>query len=106
MTETDRLHHYFWSAWVDPTHPWHQRFLDFYAELDAPIGELVDMLGDDTPLFVVADHGHTAIESECYPNAWLRAEGLLALHDRRRRRRSRISTPRSQVFILDPGGCT
>ena len=41
------------------------------------IGELADVLGDETPLFIIADHGHTAIETECYPNAWLRAEDLL-----------------------------
>jgi predicted AlkP superfamily phosphohydrolase/phosphomutase len=102
VTETDRLHHYFWSAYADRAHPWHQRFLDFYAELDAAIGELVDLLGDEPVLFVVADHGHTAIVSECYPNAWLRTHGLLAFT---------TDTPTSMAdldhassaFILDPG---
>ena len=105
VTETDRLHHYFWSAYVDPHHPWHQRFLDFYAEVDAALGELVDVLDDDTALFIVADHGHTAIESECYPNAWLRAEGLLALRaDATAGRASMADLDRaSRVFILDPG---
>jgi predicted AlkP superfamily phosphohydrolase/phosphomutase len=102
FTETDRLHHYFWSAWVDPLHPWHGRFLDFYAELDVAIGELVDRLGDDTVLFVIADHGHTAIERECHPNAWLHAEGLLAFMTDRPTSLADVDH-RSRVFVLDPG---
>lgn len=102
VTETDRLHHYFWSAWLEPAHPWHQRFLDFYAELDAAIGELIDLLADDAWLFVIADHGHTGIVSECYPNAWLRAEGLLAFTTSPPTSMAHLDR-RSRVFILDPG---
>ncbi|MEB2284975.1 MAG: hypothetical protein B6D46_11905 [Polyangiaceae bacterium UTPRO1] len=102
ITETDRLHHYFWHAWADRGHRWHQRFLDFYAAVDAAIGEVADAVGDATPLFVVADHGHAAIESECHPNVWLQREGLL---------RFAVDVPRSladmdrasRVFVLDPG---
>jgi predicted AlkP superfamily phosphohydrolase/phosphomutase len=102
ITETDRLHHYFWRAYSDPHDPLHQRFLDFYAELDATIGELTDMLGDDTPLFIIADHGHTLIESECYPNAWLRAEGLLRFKTTTPKTIADLD-PSSSLFILDPG---
>jgi len=102
VTETDRLHHYFWHAWADVAHPWHQRFLDFYAELDALIGAVADALDDATPLFLVADHGHTAIESECHPNAWLRAEGLLRFTKDQPRSMADLDRT-SQVFVLDPG---
>jgi arylsulfatase A-like enzyme len=37
-------------------------FLDFYADVDKAIGELVDAMPDGTPLFVLADHGHTLID--------------------------------------------
>ena len=102
VTETDRLHHYFWDAWADDAHPWHQRFLDFYAELDAAIGEIADVLGEATPLFLVADHGHTAIESECHPNVWLRAEGLLRFTTDQPRSMADLDRT-SRVFVLDPG---
>ena len=102
ITETDRLHHYFWSEYVDPAARWHQRFLDFYAEVDATIGELADALPDGTPLFIVADHGHTRIESEFYPNVWLRREGLLAFKTPTPKSVADLD-PASQVFILDPG---
>ncbi len=102
ITETDRLHHYFWSAYADPASPLHQRFLDFYAEVDAAIGELVDALPDGTPLFVLADHGHTLIESEFYPNVWLRQEGLLAFKTPTPKSIADLD-PTSKAFILDPG---
>lgn len=102
VTETDRLHHYFWHVWEDRTHPLHQRFLDFYAAVDALIGEVADMLGDATPLFVVADHGHAAIDVECYPNAWLRSEGLLRFTTDTPRSLADLD-PSSGAFVLDPG---
>ncbi len=102
ITETDRLHHYFWSAYADPTSSLHQRFLDFYAAVDATIGELVDGLPGGTSLFVLADHGHTLIESEFYPNVWLRQEGLLTFKTPRPKSIADLD-PTSKAFILDPG---
>ena len=102
ITETDRLHHYFWHVWTDPSHRLHQRFLDFYAAVDAAVGTLIDRIGDDTPTFVIADHGHTAIEAECHLNAWLRAEGLLRFTTPTPRSMADLD-PASHVFVLDPG---
>ncbi len=102
ITETDRLHHYFWNAYADPTSPLHQRFLDFYAAVDAAIGELVDALPDGTPLFVIADHGHTLIEAEFYPNVWLREQGLLQFKTPTPKSVADLD-PSSKAFILDPG---
>ena len=34
ITECDRLHHYFWDQYADPSAPRHGRFLDFYRRLD------------------------------------------------------------------------
>ncbi|MEO7435151.1 MAG: hypothetical protein ABI080_06645, partial [Candidatus Binatia bacterium] len=58
--------------------------------------------GDETPCFVLADHGHTAIEAECYPNAWLRAEGLLRFKTDAPKSFTDLD-PSSRVFVLDPG---
>ncbi len=102
VTETDRLHHYFWHAFGDAAHPWHQRFLEFYAEVDATIGEVVDAIGEATALFVIADHGHTAIEWECHPNVWLRDQGLLRFATDRPRSLADVDRT-SPVFVLDPG---
>jgi predicted AlkP superfamily phosphohydrolase/phosphomutase len=102
VTETDRLHHYFWHVWADPRHRLHQRFLDFYAAVDTVLGACLDRIGDETPVFVLADHGHTAIEAECHVNAWLRAEGLLRFTTPTPRALADLD-PSTRVFALDPG---
>jgi predicted AlkP superfamily phosphohydrolase/phosphomutase len=102
ITECDRLHHYFWSQYVDATAPHHQRFLDFYRRLDEVLAELVDALPAGIPLFVVADHGHTLIHQEFFPNAWLREEGLLRFTSEKPKGPADID-PVSKAFVLDPG---
>jgi predicted AlkP superfamily phosphohydrolase/phosphomutase len=102
ITECDRLHHYFWNQYVDPAAPHHQRFLDFYRRLDDVLGELVAALPGGVPLFVVADHGHTLIHQEFFPNAWLRQQGLLRFTTDKPKGPADID-PSSKVFVLDPG---
>lgn len=102
VTECDRLHHYFWNQYVDAGAPHHQRFLDFYRRLDEVLGELVAALPGDIPLFVVADHGHTLIHQEFFPNAWLRQQGLLRFTTDKPKGPADID-PASKVFVLDPG---
>jgi predicted AlkP superfamily phosphohydrolase/phosphomutase len=102
FTECDRLHHYFWSHYVDASAPLHGRFLDFYRRLDDVLGALVAALPSEVPLFVVADHGHTLIHREFYPNAWLREQGLLAFAKSPPKGLADVA-PTSKVFVLDPG---
>ena len=102
ITECDRLHHYFWSDYADPSAPHHRKFLDVYRQLDDVLGELVAAIPAGVPLFVVADHGHTLIHREFYPNAWLRQQGLLGLTVDKPKGPSDID-PASKLFVLDPG---
>ncbi|MFP6627372.1 MAG: alkaline phosphatase family protein [Deltaproteobacteria bacterium] len=101
VTETDRLHHYFWHAWEDEADPYHQRFLDFYARLDGVIGQVLDAVGD-VPVIVMADHGHMLIDSEFYPNAWLRDQGLLIFKNSPPQTVADIDET-SVAFVMDPG---
>jgi predicted AlkP superfamily phosphohydrolase/phosphomutase len=102
ITECDRLHHYFWSQYADPSAPLHAKFLDVYRRLDDVLGDLTAALPSDVPLFIVADHGHTLIHREFYPNAWLRAEGLLRFTVEKPKGPADLD-PASKVFVLDPG---
>jgi predicted AlkP superfamily phosphohydrolase/phosphomutase len=102
ITECDRLHHYFWSQWADPSAPLRPKFVDFYRRLDDVLAELVVALPAGTPLFVVADHGHTLIKQEFFPNAWLRREGLLKMNGEKPKGLADMD-PASKVFVLDPG---
>jgi len=81
----DRFHHAFWRH-IDPEHPRHQPGNpyeglgpEFYALLDARIGELVRLAGDDTAVVVVSDHGARAMRGGFCINDWLIREGLLVL---------------------------
>jgi len=101
ITECDRLHHYFWNQYADPAAPLHERFLAFYRRLDDVLGALLAALPPGTPTFVIADHGHTLIHREFYPNAWLRSAGLLRLTAEKPKGLADLD-PVSQAFILDP----
>jgi predicted AlkP superfamily phosphohydrolase/phosphomutase len=102
VTECDRLHHYFWDQYADPAAPHHARFLDFYRRLDDVLAALVEALPAGTPFFIVADHGHTLIHREFYPNAWLRERGLLRMTAEKPKGLADLD-PSSKVFVLDPG---
>lgn len=102
ITECDRLHHYFWNQYVDPAAPHHAKFFDVYRRLDDVLAELVAALPAGTPLFIVADHGHTLIHREFYPNAWLRQQGLLQFTVEKPKGPADLD-PASKVFVLDPG---
>ena len=102
VTECDRLHHYFWHQYADPAGLHHHRFLDFYRRLDDVLGTLVSALPAGTVLFIVADHGHTLIHREFYPNVWLREQGLLALKAEKPKGLADVD-PATKVFTLDPG---
>lgn len=83
VTETDRLHHFFFDAAYDEDHPYHQTFVRFYRELDGFIGRLYDIFtaatGGDGRFITMSDHGFTAISDEVYVNTWLRKNGFLVL---------------------------
>ena len=83
----DRLHHGFWK-YADPTHPrfepgnpYENVFREYYAALDARIGELLSFVGDETAVLVVSDHGAKGMLGGICINQWLINEGLLAIRD-------------------------
>ena len=82
ITETDRLHHFLWSAYADPSDPDHGFFIDYYKEIDSFIGEFAARLKarhGGAPLMIMSDHGFTLSVKEVYINYWLRERGYLKL---------------------------
>jgi len=77
ITETDRLHHYLWEAYLDSSHRYHDFFMDFYRMLDDFIGSFYRNIGDETPFIILSDHGFTEIKKEVYLNYYLRELGYL-----------------------------
>ncbi len=83
--ETDPVQHYFWH-FLDPRHPEHtaegaRRFgdgiLQIYQAADVAIGKLLALVGEDTYVFVVSDHGFGLNPGgQLYLKGLLRAHGL------------------------------
>lgn len=83
----DRIHHGFWK-YFDPEHrgyeagsPYENAIKDYYLYLDREIGAMLSMLGEDTVVFVVSDHGAKHMEGGVCINEWLRQEGYLTLKE-------------------------
>ncbi len=104
ITETDRLHHFFFDAALDETHPYHGAFVDFYKKMDGVIGHLYDMfksrVGDKGLFMVLSDHGFAPLKKEVNVNRVLEEAGLLRLREEGERYQ-RIA-PGTKAFALDP----
>jgi len=83
---TDRLQHMLWQHF-DQTH---RRFIkdskhkdalkDYYIYLDKKLGEILNLLDDDTIIIVASDHGMARQEGKININNWLMQEGYLKLN--------------------------
>lgn len=80
----DRLHHTFWKH-CDPAHPlfepgpYEHLFRDYYRALDRHLAGLLEVLGADTTVLVVSDHGAQPMLGGFCLNEWLVSQGLLVL---------------------------
>ena len=105
VTGTDRLHHYLWPAQAVPSHPAHAGFLDYYRKVDNLIDRIVTAYGERNGslegLYLLSDHGFTAIEQEVYLNAWLQKAGYLSFDSQAPKQLAEIG-PGSRAFAMDP----
>ncbi|MGH9511187.1 MAG: alkaline phosphatase family protein [Terriglobales bacterium] len=83
----DRMHHGFWN-YFDPKHvhfepgnPFQDAIPEYYRWLDEQIGEALELLGKDTIVLVVSDHGAQRLDGGFAINEWLIREGLLVLEE-------------------------
>lgn len=85
ITETDRLHHFFFDASTDKDNPYHESFIRFYTELDKFIKILYDgfcEISHEKGFFMIlSDHGFAPIKQEVYINPFLKEKGFLALKE-------------------------
>jgi predicted AlkP superfamily phosphohydrolase/phosphomutase len=101
FTGTDRLSHFLWDAYLDPTHRYHEAFLDHFRQVDAVVGEIADQLRAKDVLVIVSDHGFEPLNQNVYVNAILRAAGLLRFKGNSPQRMRDIS-PAARAFALEP----
>jgi len=105
ITGTDRLHHFLWNAYQNEHHAYHQKFLDYYHQLDQMITRIMESFklgaSEDSPVYILSDHGFTGIEQEVFLNAWLEKEGYLGFNSPSPQSLEEL-TPSSRAFALDP----
>lgn len=81
ITETDRLHHFFFDAAMDRSHPFHERFIEFYRALDDWLNTMFEgfmkMSRENGLFMVLSDHGFAPIKKEVYLNPFLQKAGFL-----------------------------
>ena len=83
----DRIHHGFWR-YHDVEHrlyeqgnPYENSIHDYYIALDKEIGEVLDVLDEDTSVMIVSDHGAKGMTGAICVNEWLQKEGYLTLKE-------------------------
>ena len=103
ITGTDRLQHYLWNA-LQPSHPDHSRFLEYYRKVDGVIGQVASEYERSTEgirgLYLLSDHGFTGILQEVHLNAWLEQSGYLRMEGASKNLRD--LGPGTRAFALDP----
>jgi len=87
MIGTDRLQHMLWRHF-DETHrrfiensPHKDALKNYYKYLDERLGEVLDLLDEDTVIIVASDHGMVKQEGKININNWLIKEGYLKLKE-------------------------
>lgn len=79
VMETDRLHHFYWRDYEDPSSTFHDAFLGFYRTLDELFAWLADELGEAGRLVVLSDHGFCRLKWEVNVGKWMVDQGLTVL---------------------------
>src|SRR5512136_3071424 len=83
ITESDRLHHFFFDASEDKENPYYGSFLQFYVELDKFVKYLYDQFIQKCEgkgfFMILSDHGFAKVKKEVYLNRFLEEEGFLVL---------------------------
>jgi len=84
----DRIHHGFWRYHAkdhrlyDPDSKYKHAIRDYYRFLDDRIGELLEVIDDDTAVMIVSDHGAQTMHGAICVNEWLMQKGYLTLKEK------------------------
>ena len=83
----DRVQHAFWRYFDEqhhlhePNSPYKNVIRDYYKLLDKNLGELLDLIDDDTAVFIVSDHGAKRMKGAFCINEWLIKNKWLVLKE-------------------------
>ncbi len=98
---TDRVNHFLFEHYTQ-NGEYCEEFLEFYAKVDHYLGELRDMLDEETTMIVASDHGFTTLEHRVKCNIWLEQNGWLSYEDDDHDSLADISSD-TRAYSLIPG---
>ena len=78
---TDWLSHYAYDRLISDSAS--EQLLDFFREIDDYVGELCNMVGDDTDVLIISDHGFRVAHKQFNINEWLAQKGYLSKSGKR-----------------------
>jgi len=96
----DRLHHAFWKYFdsehhlYEPGSKYEDVVRNFYIYLDRKIGEILELMDEETTLIIASDHGTKRMKGCFCINEWLIQEGYLVL---RKRPRSPVELGKAEI---------
>lgn len=83
VNATDLAQHLFWAEWEDPSSLYHNLIPNVYRAVDRALGQLWELLGHDTTLLVISDHGAGPVRRVVNLNRWLYDQGWLTYRKQR-----------------------
>lgn len=81
FTSTDRLMHFFWDAYEDDKHPYHDRFLGYFSKIDSIIAKFIER-NEDVVLIILSDHGFERLDLDVNVNVLLQKNGFLSFAEK------------------------
>ena len=90
---SDRINHFLWEKMESGDDFFAEGFFKFYTRIDNYIGQLLEKIGDDTPLMIFSDHGFCKIKYEVQLCRWMIDNGWL-----------KPSEPIRHPLSIDPSG--
>lgn len=87
LRSIDEAQSFLWH-YHDPAHPWYSAqqaagegdlLLEVHQRTDALLGPMLEVIDQDTTVFVVSDHGGGSLLKEVFLNNWLQQQGWLFL---------------------------
>ncbi|MHA1437709.1 MAG: alkaline phosphatase family protein [Promethearchaeota archaeon] len=100
--DTDRINHFMWNFQFNGDTEFKDFFFDFYKKVDDMLGEVMQIISDDTILIVLSDHGFCTSKKNIEINYWLQKHGYLKLKTKNPRSFQDIDLS-SKAFSLTPG---
>ncbi len=99
---SDRINHFLLTKFQEDDAHFAPAFRRYYRRVDEYVGQLLERIGDDTPLLILSDHGFCPIEQEVQLSRYLIETGWTTPADPIAHPLS-INPTKSRAYCLIPG---